>query len=148
MAIAVVQAVGIGRSCQIADHCCSAVSFPTVSVADAALLLACVVNSAQPPSWRGFDTTSTCASILVCFDSSTRRVQGTLGVEDQAAALLRAVDSLTAAVSSRQGLLEEPATAQQGTVNVPGSRAGRRVWSAAADAFSPIVDRIAGRGRA
>ena len=69
-------------------------------------------------------------------------------MEDQAAALLHAVDSLTAAVASRQGLLEESAAAQQGSANVPGVSAGCGVWGAAADAYNSVAGRIAGRSRA
>jgi hypothetical protein len=75
-------------------------------------------------------------------------VQGALDAEDRAAALMRAVDSLTAAVASRQGILEEAAAAQQGSVNVPGFRAGRGIWAAAADAVSGIAGRILSRNRA
>lgn len=74
-------------------------------------------------------------------------MQGLPEAEDRAAALLRAVDSLTAAVATRQGLLEE-AAAQQSSVNAEGFRAGRGVWGAAADAVSSVVGRVTGSTRA
>lgn len=98
------------------------------------------------PSQQSFDSTS--ARTLARPHSDTCQVQGPSDVEDQAAALLHAVDSLTAAVASRQGLLEESAAAQQGSANVPGFSAGRGAWAAAADAVSSVAGRIAGRNRA
>jgi hypothetical protein len=84
---------------------------------------------------------------LAGFPGNTAAEEGSPDAEDRAAALLRAVDSLTAAVASRQGLLAEVAV-QHSSVNVPGFRAGRGVWAAATNAFSNVAGRIAGRHRA